>query len=175
MRLPDLWAATMKLGMRKMARVYSQLTIAKVVFLKATMFAASTTLAFSQTANPIGTAEFTPINIGAGGFVTNINIVGDGTKVARTDTFGAWVCYRCSNTFGLWSQLVSHSSMPPADSAAMFGQNPSSTGCCGVYEIVIAPSNSSVAYMYFNGYIFVTTNLDTCATAQCPGLKWTRT
>ena len=46
--------------------------------------------------------------------VTVNDYLSDGTKVARTDTFGAWVCYRCSNTFGLWSQLVSHSSMPPA-------------------------------------------------------------
>jgi hypothetical protein len=32
-----------------------------------------------------------------------------------------------------------------------------------------------MAYMYYNGYIFVTTNLNACANARCSGLKWTRT
>ena len=28
--------------------------------------------------------------------------------------------------------------------------------------------------MYYNGYIFVTTNLNACANVRCSGLKWTR-
>ncbi len=31
-----------------------------------------------------------------------------------------------------------------------------------------------MAYMYYNGYIFVTTNLNACANVRCSGLKWTR-
>ena len=31
-----------------------------------------------------------------------------------------------------------------------------------------------MAYMYYNGYIFVTTNLNACANVRRSGLKWTR-
>ena len=158
--------------MRKVVSVFLGLTIFSFVLLNAIVLVTSTNVAFSEVATSMNAATFAPISIGAGGFVTNINIVGDGTKVVRTDTFGAWGCYKCNNSAARWSQLVSYASLPAADVAGSFGQNPNATGCCGVYEIVIAPSNSSVAYMYYNGYIFVTTNLNACANARCSGLKW---
>jgi hypothetical protein len=68
--------------------------------LNAMIRATSTITASSEVADHIGPATFAPISIGAGGFVTNISIVGDGTKVVRTDTIGAWGCYQCSNTTG---------------------------------------------------------------------------
>ena len=150
--------------------------MALVILLQSPLFqTVAAELALSQGVKSGSSATFIPVRIGAGGFITNISISKDGTKVVRTDTFGAWACYRCSNTTGRWSQLVNHSSLPAAEVAAEFGKNPSATGCCGVYEIVVAPSNSAVAYMYYDGLVFVTTNLDACATPGCPDLKWRRT
>jgi hypothetical protein len=117
-------------------------------------------------------ATFQPVRIGAGGQITNINIVSDGTKVARTDTYGAWGCYRCTGSSGTWNQLVSYASLPNADTT--IGQQSNAAGCCGVYEIVVAPSNTSIAYMYFNSHLYKTTDLNACAITNCPGLKWTR-
>ena len=44
--------------------------------------------------------------------------------------------------------------------AAFIAANPVSSGQ-GVYEIQIAPSNSNIMYMMFNGYVFVSTNKGT--------------
>src|SRR5882724_9340712 len=49
------------------------------------------------------------LKIGGGGFVTGIDIASDGTKVVRTDTYGAWLYNTATN---LWQQLVTASSMP---------------------------------------------------------------
>ena len=60
-----------------------------------------------------------------------------------------------------WVQLVTSASMP----AAFIAANPSSSGQ-GVYEIQIAPSNSNIMYMSFDGYVFVSDN---------KGATWTQT
>ena len=71
--------------------------------------------------------------------------------VVRTDTNGAYFWNGSS-----WVQLVTSSSMPAAFDFS--GQ--------GVYEIQIAPSNSSIMYMTFDGYVFKSTN---------KGTTWTQT
>ena len=53
------------------------------------------------------------VKIGAGGFITGIDIASDGTKVIRTDTYGG---YRWDTTTRQWKQLVTMASMPPAQS-----------------------------------------------------------
>jgi photosystem II stability/assembly factor-like uncharacterized protein len=98
-------------------------------------------------------AGWKPLKIGAGGFVSGINIAPDGTKVIRTDTYGAYVWVESG-----WKQLLTTSSMPASDaSLAVAG---------GVYEIAIAPSQTSTLYMLFNGYVYRSKNR---------GAIWSRT
>jgi chitodextrinase len=88
-----------------------------------------------------------PVRVGAGGFISDIDIASDGTKVIHTDTYGAYVW-----TGSQWSQIVSMNTMPSGDPGAGLQQN------AGVYEIRIAPSNTSRFYMYFNGYVYRSDN-----------------
>ena len=91
------------------------------------------------------------LKVGAGGFVAGLDIANDGTMVVRTDTNGAYLWNGSQ-----WLQLVTASSMPAAFDFS--GQ--------GVYEIQVAPSNSSIMYMTFDGYVFKSTN---------KGTTWTQT
>lgn len=103
------------------------------------------------------------LKVGGGGFVRGLIIAADGTMVGRTDTAGAYLYNSGANT---WNQLVNSSSLP----SAYLATNPfalgSETGGQGVYELAIAPSNSSVMYMNFGGYIFSSAN---------KGTSWTQT
>ena len=69
-----------------------------------------------------GSTLWEPLRIGAGGFVIGIDIAADGTKVVRTDTYGAYLA-----TATGWRQLVTASTLPV--SFAEPGNN------AGVYEI----------------------------------------
>jgi Bacterial Ig domain len=95
------------------------------------------------------------LKIGAGGFITGINIAADGSKVVRTDTYGAYVWDAQSS---IWKQVVTSYSMPGSD------VRPDVAG--GVYEIAIAPSSTSTLYMLFNGYVYRSNN---------SGAAWTKT
>jgi hypothetical protein len=99
------------------------------------------------------------LKIGGGGWVTGLDIAPDGTMVARTDTYGAYIWNGTQ-----WQQLVTATSMPAAFTSqtaidAMSGQQ-------GVDEIQIAPSNSSIMYMMYDGYVFKSINM---------GTSWTQT
>jgi hypothetical protein len=83
-----------------------------------------------------------PIRIGAGGWLTGIDIAPDGTKVVRADTYGAYVWDAAE-----WRQLVTSDSMP-AEEVAVIG------GGTGVYEIRIAPSNTQRFYMFYRGCVY---------------------
>ena len=91
------------------------------------------------------------LKVGAGGWATGLDIDPDGAMVVRTDTNGAYLW-----TGSQWKQLVTSSSMPAAFDFS--GR--------GVYEIQMAPSNSSILYMSFDGYVFKSTN---------KGTTWTQT
>ena len=109
--------------------------------------------------DPISSNNWETLKVGAGGFITGIDVAPDGTMVARTDTYGAYIWNGTE-----WQQLVTSTSMP----AAFTTQNNIVTlaGMQGVYEIQIAPSNSSVIYMMYDGYVFKSTN---------KGTTWTQT
>lgn len=96
------------------------------------------------------------LKVGGGGFVRGLNIASDGTMVGRTDTAGAYLWNGTA-----WVQLVTNTSIPAAQLAA----SPVSLGQ-GVYELMMAPGNSSIMYMMFNGYVFKSTN---------KGTTWTQT
>jgi hypothetical protein len=75
--------------------------------------------------------------------VTGIDIAADGTKVVRTDTYGAYVW---SDLDLQWKQLVTVASMPSEDHRVDYG--------VGVYEIRIAPSNPNLFYMMYMGQVY---------------------
>ena len=87
-----------------------------------------------------------PLRIGAGGYITGIDITSDGTKVVRTDTYGAYIWDGTQ-----WDQLITSNSMPAAFVNTQLDNS-------GVYEIAIAPSNTNILYMEFLGYVFKSTN-----------------
>lgn len=130
---------------------------------------------FQTTSNP--TAQgFQTLPIGAGGYNIGIDIEcdtgpgncagsGTSTKVIRTDTYGSYIwqttgsCQGANIVAPCWQQLVTTVSMPVGDPT----NNPTacinSTAGCGVWEIRIAPSNTNIAYMMINGYVYTTSNL----------------
>ena len=93
------------------------------------------------------------LKIGAGGLISGIAIAPDGTKVIRTDTYGAYLW-----TGTQWQQLVTSASLPSTLPNTQIGQ--------GVYEIQVAPNNTNVFYMMFGGYVFKSNNR---------GATWTQT
>ena len=106
--------------------------------------------------DPVASSNWQVMKVGAGGWATSLDEAADGTIVVRTDTNGAYLWNGTS-----WQQLVTSASMP----AAFIAANPVSSGQ-GVYEIQMAPSNSNIMYMMFDGDVFVSTN---------KGTTWTQT
>ena len=85
-----------------------------------------------------------PLKVGAGGFVTGIDISPDGsTRVVRTDTYGAYIW---DFHLGQWSQLVTAVSMPAADVGV--DKN------AGVYELRVAPSLPTRLFMAYRGAVY---------------------
>src|SRR5438445_8644474 len=94
-----------------------------------------------------------PLRIGAGGWITGIDISADGsTRLGRTDTYGAYIFTT------QWQQLVTATSMPATD--ATVDKN------AGVYEIRVAPGTPTRLYMAYRGYIYRSNN---------SGGTWSRT
>jgi hypothetical protein len=98
----------------------------------------------------VNDSAWKPVKIGAGGWVTGIDIARDGTMVARTDTYGAYLWDGAK-----WKQLVTAASMPADTYSAS-----------GVYEIRVAPSDSSILYMQVAGGLLKSVN---------KGATWSKT
>src|ERR1700692_2624031 len=113
------------------------------------------TYAFTQGSRgkPPATAIWKPLAIGAGGWLVGMDIAADGTKVVRTDTYGAYLW-----NGSRWAQLVNATSLPAGDVAVDNNE--------GVYEIRIAPSNTSRLYMTYLGWVYRSDN---------QGTTWTKT
>ncbi|MGB9115097.1 peptidoglycan-binding protein [Bradyrhizobium sp.] len=94
-----------------------------------------TTMSFGG--NPAA-STWQQLQVGAGGFLTSMSIANDGTMVVRTDTYGVYLYDGAQ-----WQQLVNANSMPAAfvARAQLFNY--------GVFDIQVAPSNSSVMYMAY--------------------------
>ena len=104
---------------------------------------------------------------GGGGFERGIDIKTDGTKVARPDTYGAFLwnstVSSCGNAaapqVGCWQQIVLQSNMPSGTANVATG--------VAAYEIRACQSNTSHFYMYYgDGNIYASTNR---------GVSWTAT
>jgi hypothetical protein len=106
-------------------------------------------------APPVASSKAMPI--GAGGWIVGLQMAADGTRFARTDTYGAWV-WDTTLSPPTWRQVVTVSGMPPGQVSEDIA--------AGVYEIAIAPTNTRHLWMYFNGYVFKSTDF---------GKHWTQT
>jgi hypothetical protein len=84
-----------------------------------------------------------------------MDVAADGTMVGRTDTYGAYLWNGSS-----WQQMINSTSMPIAVVNNITANN------TGVYELRIAPSNTNVLYMTYEGFVFVSQNR---------GASWTKT
>ena len=103
--------------------------------------------------DPTSTNTWQTLPIGAGGYISGLDIAPDDTMVVRTDTYGAYIWNGTE-----WQQLITATSMPAAFDNTHASQ--------GVYEIQIAPSNSNIIYMMYEGDVFKSTN---------KGATWTET
>jgi photosystem II stability/assembly factor-like uncharacterized protein len=117
------------------------------------------------------------LKIGGGGFLTGTSISGDNTYVVRTDTYGVYIWNPNATApkgnaggTGAWQQLVNSSSMPSTfvTHAQLYNT--------GVFEIQIAPSNSSVMYMVYP--VFLTNTYPSKSgiyKSTDKGASWTQT
>ena len=94
--------------------------------------------------DPIASNSWQTLDIGAGGFVRNLDVASDGTMAARADTYGS---YRWNGSE--WVELITATSMP----AAFLAANNTWTTRQGVYEIP-APIVYAIFYMMYDGYVF---------------------
>lgn len=83
----------------------------------------------------------------AGGWITGHDIHADGTFVCRNDTYGAHIW---NATTSQWDQLITTSRIPSSEHHADVGG--------GVYALQIAPSNSSIFWMVWNGWVWKSTD-----------------
>lgn len=85
------------------------------------------------------------LRIGAGGFVTGLDIADDGTRVAWCDTYGAYVWPKSASE---WKLVLTTNSLPAGEWGHEIGTQ------MGVYAMAISPTDSNRIYMAFNGFIF---------------------
>lgn len=116
--------------------------------MKALVGTASVTALPVATQTPIAAFKWKPLRIGAGGWLTSIDIAADGTKVVRTDTSGAYIW---SDATAEWTQLLTTATMP----AGEWGHN---LAFQGVYEVSVSRSNSSRIYVLVNSAMFRSDN-----------------
>jgi hypothetical protein len=107
-------------------------------------------------ADGAGGFSWRPLRVGAGGWLTGLDMSTDGTtRVVRTDTYGAYVWDAAG---GQWRQLVTSTSMPAAD--VDVDKN------AGVYEVRVAPSDATRLYLAYLGNVYRSDNR---------GGSWSRT
>ena len=87
------------------------------------------------------------IKIGNGGLVTGLGIAPDGTKVARTDSYG---CYLWNTVQNKWVQLLTYTGMPAGIATLDNAQ--------GCDELQIDPEVTSTLWLQFYGNVYKSTN-----------------
>lgn len=114
-----------------------------------------------QPAQPSFTPAWQPLPVGAGGQVTAVYNYSDGTTLARSDNFGAWLyspsspCVYGGKSYSApcWNNLLTATSIPSFNIDLTFRE--------GAIEIAAAPSNTNVLYMLWNGDFYVSSNKGT--------------
>ncbi|MDO9383494.1 MAG: hypothetical protein Q7T86_11580 [Hyphomicrobiaceae bacterium] len=94
-----------------------------------------------------GGAVCRPLRIGAGGWLAGIDFAHDGTLLARTDTFGA---YLWDESSAEWHPLVTARTMPAEFVNVDHGAPP--------YELVVAPNDSNIFWMFYLGSVMRSDN-----------------
>lgn len=98
------------------------------------------------------------LRLGAGGYVTGIAIARDGTKVIRTDTFGAYIWDEPAK---IWRELLTRKTLPVGDVPHPVYYKQSDGGKSdgpGCWEVAIAANDSSVIYAVWNAYCYRSTD-----------------
>ena len=139
------------------------------------LFSLLTSSAYAQIVQFSGaaSASFTPqwetLRTGAGGQITSIAINSDGTTLIRDDTYGGYLykttgpCSGWGSTYPppCWQQLVTSNSISGITVNAF---------APGTVELIACNSNTNVGYMLWNGFLYVTTNLQ-----SAPSHTWIKT
>jgi hypothetical protein len=94
---------------------------------------------------PPSSSDWNVAPLGAGGWITGLDVHADGTMVARPDTYG---CYKFDRATETWTQMVSATSLPAKYRLPY--------SIFGGHEICIAPSNSSIMYLSWGSSGFPT-------------------
>ena len=128
------------------------------------------------TSIPIQSAQ-----IWGGGLISGCDHLATGVHLCRTDEFSGYLY----GTDTKWHNLITLSSFSTAACDVTFavpgscfgiypltGTSASNQNNSGVIELCDSPASTSTAYMYYGGYIFKTTNLDT---ANPDNLTWVNT
>jgi len=115
--------------------------------------------------SPSAGPAFASIPIGGGGYVTGLSMANDGTMVVRVDVGTAYVSTTSKKSAALqgWTNVITASSMPSgswgfASGSAGGAYIDTTGGSLGPYEIVVAPGNSQVMYMLWQGKMYMTQN-----------------
>lgn len=115
-----------------------------------------------------------------GGYIRGIDIHTDGTMIARGDVFPLFISTTTlSNT---WTPIFTPASVSPANTLGFsngitgtggtWNQGKDSIGF-SVWEAKIAPTSSSIIYVYYQGNVYVSTNKGaTFAITSGPGNTW---
>lgn len=90
------------------------------------------------------------LNIGAGGQLRGISIANDGGMVTKADVGGGYYWDTTKNP-NQWRQLVTTATMPVGTWAPL-------NGFGGLWEVAVAPSDSTRVYMVFNNQTFISSN-----------------
>ncbi len=94
---------------------------------------------------PVTRTDWRPLRVGAGGFVSGLDIADDGTRVCRCDTYGAYIMERGGSE---WKLIQTSTSLPVGEFGHEIGTQ------MGVTEVAIAPSDSNRIYMAWNGFVY---------------------
>src|SRR5262249_47528162 len=99
-----------------------------------------------------------PLRIGAGGYVTGLDIAPDGTMAIRCDTYGGY----------FWGPggKGRRQNLNKVSNAHTWAFAMPQRGSAGLFEIRIAPSSSDIMFMMYANNLFKTTN---------KGATWSRT
>lgn len=117
--------------------------------------------------------------LGGGGITTKVDVANDGTWIIGVDSANAWL--RLPNApnpgnaggLGSWLPITGANNLPASYITALINgttlaqEFPNAGGA--VYDIRVAPSNSNIAYMLFDGFLFRTLNLK-----AANGPSWTQ-
>ena len=88
-----------------------------------------------------------PVRMGGGGYITGVSAADDGTLVASSDTFGAYI--RPAGALS-WRQLALTEALPEEFRQPKFGS--------GGYAVVVAPTDSQRIYFMYNGHVLVSSD-----------------